>query len=240
MSERALPRVEWDLIAEREWAVYREVIHQARSLGIWCAFGGAFATAVYTGQLRNTKDFDLYILPQDYGRMIEALRRAGLQDHYDRLPYDRSWIYRASREDIIVDAIWQMANARAAVDQQWLTLGPEVVIRGERLRAIPVEELLWTKLYVLQRERSDWPDVLNLVHAQARGMDWDRLIHRLEADSPLLRAVLLLYRWLVPERDDIPAKVWARLELPDRSEAGVELTRQRAALLDSRPWFRLV
>ena len=29
---------------------------------------------------------------------------------------------------------------------------------------LPPEELIWAKLYVLQRDRSDWPDILNLLY----------------------------------------------------------------------------
>ena len=234
--------VAWEnSIPEMEWAVYQEVLHQASSLGIPYAFGGAFATALYTGQLRNTKDFDLYILPRDRDRMADALGRAGLTDHYTVLPYDRSWIYRASRGEIIVDAIWQMANARALVDDEWLRLGPEVSIRGQRLRAIPVEELIWSKLYVLQRERSDWPDVLNLIDAQTSKVNWERLAGRLGADAPLLAAALQLYAWLAPERShEIPIQVWATLGLRVPEEGGDHrVTEQRASLLESRPWFRV-
>src|SRR3954471_12753809 len=51
-----------------------------------------------------------YVTPVDRERMIQAMERAGLTDHYERLAYDRRWIYRASQGDIIVDAIWAMAN----------------------------------------------------------------------------------------------------------------------------------
>src|SRR5829696_1193399 len=96
-------------LPEDEWRVYERVAHEARSAGVQFAFGGAFATAVYTGELRNTKDFDFYIQPADGVRMEEATTRAGLRDHYDLLPYDRSWIYRASKDGVLVDVIWAMA-----------------------------------------------------------------------------------------------------------------------------------
>jgi len=107
-----------------EWEVYRSVMQEARGLGMTFAFGGAFATAVYTGELRNTKDFDFYVLPSERETMIEATRRAGLKDHFDRLQYDRSWIYRASDGDVLVDVIWAMANHRAGVDASRLNQGP--------------------------------------------------------------------------------------------------------------------
>jgi hypothetical protein len=228
-------------IPDADWMVYRRAIGEARAAGIRLAFGGAFATAVYTGQFRNTKDFDLYILPEDRDRMKEAISRAGLQDYFERLPYDRSWIYRASQGDVIVDAIWEMANHRAVVDPVWLSRGPEVSVLGECLRAIPIEELIWSKLYVLQRERSDWGDVLNLIDAQASAIGWDHLVHRLADDVPLLSAALLVYGWLAPDRAaGIPARVWSRLALQTpRNDPDPELPRRRANLLDSRPWFRV-
>jgi hypothetical protein len=235
------PAPEWDSrISDSEWSVYQRVIREARDAGIPFAFGGAFATAVYTGDLRNTKDFDFYVLPEHREAMIGAISRAALEDHFDRLPYDRSWIYRASQGDTIVDAIWAMANQRTAVDSRWLTRGPEVNLRGERLPVIPIEELIWSKLYVLQRERSDWGDVLRLIDARAESVDWDHLLSQLAEDTPLLTATLAVFAWLAPDRArDIPDRVWDRIGLrPPEPGGDPELTRMRANLLDSRPWFR--
>jgi hypothetical protein len=218
--------------------VYREVIRQARAEGVPFAFGGAFATAVYTGDLRNTKDFDFYVTPADREGLKRAITRAGLTDYFDQMPYDRSWIYRGSRGDIIVDAIWAMANHRADVDRQWLEVGKEVVIRGERLRAIPAEELMWSKLYVLQRERCDWPDVLNLLDAQAGSIDWERLLNRLEEDTSLLAGAMSVFAWLAPDRaGTVSSRVWQRLGLQSPGPAPPNLVQSRANLLDSRPWL---
>jgi Nucleotidyl transferase of unknown function (DUF2204) len=228
-------------LPKEEWEIYQRVMQEARGLGVTFAFGGAFATAVYTGELRNTKDFDFYVLPSDREAMVEATRRAGLTDHFERLQYDRSWIYRASEGDVLVDIIWAMANHRADVDASWLSRGPLVEIRGERVRAIPIEELIWSKLYVLQRDRTDWGDVLNLIAAQAASIDWDHLLSRLGPDTPLLAAVLGLFAWLTPGRAQvIPVTVWQRtgVRAPQPAPEDPADTRARAALIDSRPWFR--
>jgi Nucleotidyl transferase of unknown function (DUF2204) len=228
-----------DRIPDREWSVYRRVIQEAHKAGIPVAFGGAFATAVYTGQLRNTKDLDIYLLPEDRDRMREVIGRAGLHDLFDQLPYDRSWIYRGSTGDVIVDAIWAMANQRAQVDARWLSHGPEVTIRGERLRAIPIEELIWAKLYIVQRARCDWIDILNLIDAQTISIDWEHLSTRLEADVPLLAGALSVFGWLAPDRaQHIPQPIRKRLGLKLPPPGGdPDLTRRRANLLDSRHWF---
>jgi hypothetical protein len=224
-----------------EWDVYRRVMNQARQAGVRFAFGGAFATAVYTNELRNTKDFDFYILPEDRPAMIEAISRAGLEDYHEQLPYDRSWIYRASAGGVIVDAIWAMANARTTVDERWLGAGPEVSLHGERLRAIPIEELIWSKLYVMQRERCDWGDVFNLIDAQADQIDWSWLIQRLGEDVPLLGGALAVFSWLAPDRaETIPVWVGERGDVDLAGPpSGAEEACRRAALLDSRPWFRV-
>ena len=225
-------------IPDEEWAVYQQAIQQVRALGIPFAFGGAFAIAVYTGELRNTKDFDFYLRPGDREAMIRALTATGLQDHFDQLPYDRSWIYRASRGDIIVDAIWAMANQRAIVDDEWLSRGPEVMIRGEKLRALPVEELVWTKLYVLQKERCDLGDVFNLLNAESPSMDWDHLLNRMGDDQALLAGALAVFGWLAPDRaDEIPPSVYSRLGIRGREGQKSTDSSGRVHLLDSRPWF---
>jgi hypothetical protein len=229
----------WDGIPDEQWNVYQRAIREARGLGVRFAVGGAFATALYTGQLRNTKDFDFYILPADIERMKRAMAAAGLQDYYEQLPYDPSWIYRGSHGDIIVDAIWAMANHRASVDERWVTQGPEVTIRGELLRALPAEELIWSKLYVLQRERCDWGDVFNLMEAQAEAMRWNHLVDRMGEDIPLLAGALAVFSWLAPHRvSSIPQSVWSRAGLRAPPAAGgADLSLTRANLLDSRPWF---
>lgn len=227
-------------IPDPQWRVYRRVLEELRAAAIPVAFGGAFALATYTAELRNTKDFDLYILPEDRDRAIAAMTRAGLVDIHADAPYDRAWIYRASEDDSLVDAIWAMANLRTSVDLDWLTLGPEVELRDQRVRSIPAEELIWSKLYVLQRERSDWMDVLNLIDALAPRLDWERLVAKLAADVPLLGAALSVFGWLAPARGaDVPAFVWAAagVRAPD-ADRDPGITRARADLLDSRPWFR--
>ena len=238
---RANPQPWSSRLPEEEWRIYRRVALEARTAGVRFAFGGAFATAVYTGELRNTKDFDFYILPEDREAMIAAISRVGLTDYYNRLPYDRSWIYRASAGDVLVDTIWAMANQRALVDSTWLSQGPTVEIKGDQLRAIPIEELIWSKLYVLQRDRTDWGDVLNLVAAQTDAIRWNHLLERLAGDAPLLTAVLSVFAWLEPKRArKIPAAVWDRLGLippPSENERSAD-SAARAALLDSRSWFR--
>lgn len=231
-----------DLLPLEEWRVSRQAIHLARDAGLPFAVGGGIAFSAYSRRMRNTKDLDVFVLPRDRDAWVKALTDAGFQDYYPQLAYDRSWIYRGYREGVILDVIWTMPNHRMVVDEQWLTRGREVVVHGERLRTLPLEALLWSKLYVLQRDRTDWPDILNMLDEQVERVDWDRLLARVDGDAALLGGVLSVFRWLCPERAAaIPGRVWEPCGLLARTnpmpEPVCENGRQRAFLLDTRDWF---
>lgn len=215
--------------------IYAEVLRQTREHGIAFAIGGGFAVSVYVPQRQRTKDVDIYVKPPDREEMVHILTDLGLKDYYEKLPYDRHWIYRAYSGDSIVDVMWSMPNRRAVVDDLWLTRGPEIEISGERVRALPPEELIWAKLYVLQRDRSNWPDILNILYATASTLDWNHLIARVDGDAALLQALLSIFKWLCPSRAaQIPAAVHKRLREAARHSASAI---PHDDLLDTRPWF---
>jgi len=227
-------RANWsERMPEEQRLLYINVMKEAHRQGLRFAIGGGFATNAYTGAWRNTKDLDLFVLARDRDRFVELLTGLGMDDYYDQKPYDRSWIYRSWRDDQIVDVIWQMANHRAAVDEIWLESGPCMKLDGEYFRLIPPEETLWAKLYVLQNDRCDWPDAMNLMNTVGPELDWARLIERVGTDIPLLTGLLSVFAWICPNRArDLPAWIWNRLDAC-RPGSGESL----AHLLDSRPWL---
>jgi hypothetical protein len=223
-----------------QWSIYRRVLVAAGESGIRFAVGGGTATMVYTGRPRQSKDLDLFVTADNRDRLIQVTSDCGLRDLYDEQPYDRAWIYRSHDGATIVDIIWAMANQRASVDPGWLENGPEMNIQDVRLRLVPPEEILWAKLYILQRDRCDWPDALNILYVLGPELDWDRLLARLGPDAPVLAGLLSVFAWLCPARaHELPAALWRELKIgngsPDPYPASGE---PRADMLDSRPWFR--
>lgn len=223
---------------EEQWSVYKQVMREARNRNVPFAVGGGLAAMTYAGQWRNTKDIDLYVLPRDREKMVAIVTEIGLADYYEKLPYDRAWIYRSYRDDTIVDIMWAMANQRAQVDEGWLN-GPEVDTGEERFRLLAPEEELWSKLYIIQRDRCDWPDAANLLYGVGPELDWRRLLARVADDGGLLAGLLNVFAWLCPERArELPRWLWAELHISAPAAAdGIELTREHSRLLDSRPWF---
>jgi Nucleotidyl transferase of unknown function (DUF2204) len=238
--QKQLTQSAWWLerLPPEQWSIYRSVMARARKRGLQFAVGGGFATMTYTGQWRATKDIDFFILERNKDEMIRILADSGLADYYEQQPYERHWIYRSYKDEIIVDVIWAMANRRAAVDEDWLR-GPQMELGGERFRLVPAEETLWSKLYVLQRDRCDWPDGLNLICSMGTDLNWRRLIERVDGDAPLLHALLSVFGWVCPERaGELPAWVWNELGAKGaQREAHVLTEGNRSSLLDTRPWF---
>jgi hypothetical protein len=226
-------------IPEEQWRIYREVIIGARARKIGFAIGGAFAVTTYTGIYRNTKDLDIYVLPEQRFEMIDVLNRLGLQDYHSVLPYDRRWIYRSYQDNIIVDVIWSMANRRMDVDSGWFERSTTVQTRGELIPIVPPEELIWAKLFVLQHDRCDWPDVFNLFYANGEKLDWLHLLNRMGEDRPVLSAAISIYAWVSPRSaSSLPDWIWERLGLPSPQVDSLEHEdRCRADLIDERPWF---
>lgn len=225
-------------ISDDQWRFYKEVIDAVKGTGCHFALGGAFAWACYTGLYRNTKDLDLYVMPEEKQSFIEALTSIGATDLFETESYDRGWIYRSTRDGYIVDIIWAMANYRRPLDKDYIEAGPTLEIRGERMHVLPAEELMMNKLYILQRGRSDWFDVFNLLYCTDGKLDWKRLVDKLGDDKPLLAGALKVYAWLCPGRTgELPDFLWSALGLERPTEAGPDFVRERVALLDSRPWF---
>jgi hypothetical protein len=195
--------------------------------------------ATYTDRWRPTKDLDLYVLPRDRDRMIAAISAVGLKDYYEVLPYDRGWIYRSHLNGQIVDAIWTMANYTIQVDETWIRGGPVIDVRGYPLRIAPPEEMIFGKIFIIQHDRCDWPEIINMMYYAGPDLDWEHLLVRLGQQTPVLTGLLSIFGWLSPRKArEFPIWLWERLGLrPLEGELTPEEMRLRANLIDSRPWF---
>lgn len=179
------------------------------------------------------------MLPEDVDEAKATLAAAGFVDYYAEKPYDRTWIYRSwcPACGAICDIIWTLPNHRVTVDEYWITGGDACTIRGEALRLIPPEEVIRAKLYIVQKDRCDWPDLINVLHHSGHRMDWARVLRDVgDEDRPLLAALVNLYAWTCPrEAVRLPGWVWPRLGLA--RPCPTDETAPRWPLLDSRDWF---
>jgi hypothetical protein len=125
------------------------------------------------------------------------------------------------------------------VDQHWFTRAKPLLLKNEPLEIVPAEELLAIKLYVMQRDRCDWPDLLNLLYSTAHLLDWSHVIQRMGPEKPLLAAILNIFNWIAPDRAmTLPPFVREEFSLAPPTPECLSMDPQyRINLLDTRPWF---
>lgn len=178
---------------------YRRVLLSLRDGGVDYLVGGAYAFARFTGIRRKTKDFDLFVRPGDFEKVMTVLRAEGMHGEA-RFPH---WLGKVGEGQHFVDVIFSSGNGVASVDDLWF----EHAVPGEIL-AVPVlltpaEEMLWSKSFIMERERYDGADVLHLLNARGRHMDWKRLVSRYGEHWRLLYSFLVLYGFVYPD-DELP------------------------------------
>ncbi|HET7458390.1 MAG TPA: hypothetical protein VFJ74_12140, partial [Gemmatimonadaceae bacterium] len=185
-------------------AVYRHVLESLRSGDVDFLVGGAYAFTRYTGIERSTKDFDVFVRYTDRVRALDVLADAGF-DTEETFPH---WLAKAFWDEDFVDVIYSSGNGVAPVDDGWFSHAPEADVLGVRAKICPAEEMLWSKAFVMERERYDGADVIHLIRCGAETLDWERLLDRFGARWRVLLSYVLLFGFVYPgERTRIPRRV---------------------------------
>lgn len=166
--------------------------------------GGAYAFACYTGIERHTKDLDIFIRERDLERAIAVLEAAGLRGERTH-PH---WLAKVYGDDAFVDLIFNSANGLVAVDDEWFAHSVPSTALDLPVKLCPAEETIWSKSFVLERERCDVADVAHLLRGRAAAMDWPRLLRRFGPHWRVLLAHLILFGFIYPDEvGTVPAGV---------------------------------
>jgi hypothetical protein len=219
---------------------YRSVLRALKQRDVPFLVGGTFAMARYTQIDRPTKDLDLMVRRAHWPAVARALRDAGI---YTRLSFPH-WLGKALAGPAQVDIIFSSGNAVASVDDSWFTRAVAARVLGFDVGLAPAEELLWSKSFLMERERFDGADVLHLILRAGRTLDWDHLCERFSGHERVLLAHLVLFSYAYPnETAIVPRGVIKRLSnAPNRRGlAGVRLCRgtflsREQYLVDVKHW----
>ncbi|MEO8623094.1 MAG: hypothetical protein ABI625_18610, partial [bacterium] len=149
----------------------------------------------YTGIVRDTKDFDIFLRPADLERAMEALRGAGYRTELT-FPH---WLGKAWQHDDFVDLVFSSGNGVCVVDDGWFDHAVESQVLGMPVKIVPCEELMWQKSFVMERERFDGADIMHVLHARAAQVDWPRLVARFGTHWPLLYSYLIFFTFVYPD-----------------------------------------
>src|SRR5579883_2393980 len=192
------------VISAAEQEAHASALRILNASNIEFVVAGAAAVGYYTGLWRNTKDLDLFLTPGDVTAALTALASNG---YMVEVPAPH-WLAHAYRGLYYVDLIFGFGGWRAPIDRQWYERGQPTTVLGEPVRMCPVEDLIWIKAYVAHRERFDGADVLHLINARHRAIDWDYLMYRFGPCWPLLLFYVYLYRFVYPsDHADIPPRI---------------------------------
>src|SRR5687768_14927697 len=166
-------------LSDEERACFLETMAALREREVPFLIAGAYGVLFHTGFWRGTKDLDLLVLPEHRDLAVQAVASTGMRDMLETEPYDPAWIYRSRLGDVIVDVIWQLPNRVGAIEADWFERAAPARLLGTPVQVVSAADLIWMKLFVFQRDRCDWPDVLNVIRGTSGGVDWDCLVHRL-------------------------------------------------------------
>ena len=190
---------------------YRDVLTSLDRGGVPCLVGGAFAFTRYTGIQRPTRDFDVFLRREHVGRALEVLDSAGFSTELT-FPH---WLAKARSDEFLVDLIFGSGNGIAPVDDGWFDHAVAEEIVGVPARLVPVEELIWSKAFVMERERYDGADVVHLLRAAGPKLDWTRLANRFGPHWRVLLMNIILFGFVYPG-EPLPAPRALFEELLDR------------------------
>jgi hypothetical protein len=205
--------------------------------------GGAYALARYTGICRDTKDLDVFVRPDDCQAVLRAFAARGYRVD-EPFPH---WLAKVYHGEEVLDVIYSSGNALTTVDEEWFTHAVHGRVLDRDVLLCPVEEMIWSKSFILERERFDGADINHILRACASSLDWPRLLRRFGPDWRLLLAHLVLFGYVYPSEtilipEEVIDELLARLDQERRYPAatsrlcqGTLLSRSQY-LIDIREW----
>lgn len=200
-------RVE-DALSPHSHDFYHRMLAVALDSGVEFLVGGTYALEHYAGITRPSKDLDLFVRARDAQRMLDLFRGHGCRVELT-FPH---WLGKAFYGEDFIDVIFNAGNGVAAVDDDWFTNASTCQVFGHELALCPAEETIWSKAWVMERERYDGADIAHILRARAQGLDWKRLIDRFGEHWRVLLSHLVMFGFVYPgERHKVPEWVMQTL-----------------------------
>ena len=213
-SHRTPGEIDRDTAARYTRRFYRDVLTSLERANVPALVGGAFAFTHYTGIQRPTKDFDLFVRREHIDRALETLADAGFRTEMT-FPH---WLAKARSDEFLVDLIFGSGNGVAPVDDLWFENAVQSEAVGIPVSICPAEELMWSKAFIMERERYDGADVIHIMHTRGPQLDWTRIMDRFADYWRILLLNLVLYGFVYPGEAS-PAPRWVMDSLLARLDA---------------------
>ena len=205
-------------IPEEEREGYKRCLQTLNEAGVKYVISGLYALYEYTGIYRKTKDLDVFVEPEHVVEAARVLKAAGFKVYLEQ----SHWIAKAMWGEVQTDLIYGMGNGTAFIDKLWWERSRPGILAATQVRVAPPEDLIWHRLYVSERHRSDSADVLHLIMRRGPELDWQHLLERVGENWRLLLAQIHLFDFVYPgHRPHVPH--WVREELYGRAEREIDV-----------------
>ena len=213
---------------------YAECLEVAKLSEAPFVIGGYYAVYIHTGIRRTTKDVDIFCKPGDFPRILNKFTALGYNTHVE----DERWLAKVKRDNDLVDIIFGSSNAVAPVTDLWLERSVPARLFGMDVRVLGVTELIWSKVFIQNRDRYDGADVAHLILKKHEEIDWKLLLSYMDQYWEVLLTHILNFRFIYPsERELIPR--WLLDELLARLQRQIELPTSRIKVCRGRLFSEL-
>jgi hypothetical protein len=197
---------------------YRHAMQVLNRADVPFLVGGAFAFIHQAGIDKSTKDLDLFARPGDVQRLLETCADAG----YETELMFSHWLAKIRSPEGFIDVIFSSGNGLAVVDDEWFANAISGEVLAVPVLIAPAEETLWSKAFVMERERYDGADVSHLILVLGERLDWNRVLDRFGPHWRVLLSHLILFGFIYPTaRSQVPS--WLMRELLGRLERELDL-----------------
>jgi hypothetical protein len=205
-------------------AFYKEALELLAESEANFMVGGAFAVFKYSGIFRDTKDLDIFCKSNEYPKILKYFSGKGFRTELT----DVRWLAKVFKDDFYIDIIFDSSNSICKIDDSWFQFAVKTEVEGINTLLIPPEELIWSKIYIQNRERYDGADINHIILKYGKQLDWKRLLYRLDQHWHILLAQLIIFQFVYPADyhgiipkwlfDELIGRANEQYELPESKE----------------------
>jgi len=141
---------------------YGEVLETLKHARVPILIGGGYALAWHTSIHRQTKDLDIFLRRKDCAPAFAVLAQAGFRTEI----VFKHWLGKVRSGDDFIDIIFNSGNGLAEVTDAWFERGVDAEILGRAVQLCAPEEMIWSKAFVMERERYDGADIAHLLRVK--------------------------------------------------------------------------
>jgi hypothetical protein len=178
---------------------YCSVLHTLNENNLPFLVGGACMLERLTGIVRPTKDFDLHVRREDLEAIFATLDAAGYRTE---MTFSH-WLGKVLQGTHSIDVIFSSGNGVCKVDDEWFAHSVSGEVLGVPVKFCAPEEAIWSKAFIMERERFDGADVAHLLLARSDTMDWQRLLRRFGPYWQVLLNHLVSFSFIYPAKSHL-------------------------------------